>query len=171
MTYRICAGPLWLLLAAVACASAAAQDMRGQSGTAAGSSRSPGQAPQHAAVPDETGASSAATPPARPATKPPPRRPLRQIIDGASLPTVLDGYRPTLNPRAPATVAPSPGRSATAPATVPSAALPPPAQINSCQGGQCSDAAGARYQGGVGNASVNSQGRLCNRSGTTVQCF
>ena len=46
-----------------------------------------------------------------------------------------------------------------------------PAQINSCLGGVCTDTGGATYHTGVGNAAVNSGGRLCTRSGNTMQCF
>jgi hypothetical protein len=49
--------------------------------------------------------------------------------------------------------------------------VPPPATINQCIGGQCTDAAGRNYQIGTGNAGTDSSGRLCNRSGNTVQCF
>ena len=59
--------------------------------------------------------------------------------------------------------------------------LPPPArpapldrgpvQINSCLGGSCTDTNGATYNTGVGNAAVSSQGRLCTRTGNTMQCF
>ncbi len=53
----------------------------------------------------------------------------------------------------------------------PLAPSPAPAQINSCLGGTCTDTNGATYNTGVGNAAVNSQGRLCTRSGNTMQCF
>ncbi len=46
-----------------------------------------------------------------------------------------------------------------------------PVQINSCLGGTCTDTNGATYNTGVGNAAVNGQGRLCTRSGNTMQCF
>lgn len=48
---------------------------------------------------------------------------------------------------------------------------PGPAQINSCLGGTCTDTNGATYNTGVGNAAVNSQGRLCTRTANTMQCF
>ena len=76
-------------------------------------------------------------------------------------------------------------RIATVPEVVPSrplplAAPPPPqpapavagpAQINSCLGGTCTDTAGGTYNTGVGNAAVNNAGRLCTRTGNTMQCF
>jgi hypothetical protein len=49
--------------------------------------------------------------------------------------------------------------------------VPPPATINQCIGGQCTDTSGRSYQTGVGNAGTDSSGRLCNRSGNTMQCF
>jgi hypothetical protein len=48
---------------------------------------------------------------------------------------------------------------------------PPPATITQCIGSQCNDASGRSYQNGVGNAGTDSSGRLCNRSGNTMQCF
>ena len=46
-----------------------------------------------------------------------------------------------------------------------------PAQVNSCDGGGCTDTSGARYTGGVGNTVLDQNGRSCTRTGTTVQCF
>jgi hypothetical protein len=57
------------------------------------------------------------------------------------------------------------------PPAQPVAVVPGPAQINSCTGGICRDTGGATYNTGVGNAAVNGQGRLCTRSGDTMQCF
>lgn len=59
---------------------------------------------------------------------------------------------------------------------MPSALNPAPAgptssQVNSCVGATCTDASGATINSGVGNSTVNSQGRLCNRTGNTMQCF
>ncbi|MFC4933116.1 hypothetical protein [Massilia sp. GCM10023247] len=76
-------------------------------------------------------------------------------------------------------------RIATVPEVLPSrplplAAPPPPqpvpavagpVQINSCLGGNCTDTAGGTYNTGVGNAAVNDAGRLCTRTGNTMQCF
>lgn len=47
---------------------------------------------------------------------------------------------------------------------------PTSAQVN-CIGATCTDTSGATTTGSVGNASVNSAGRLCTRNGATVQCF
>jgi hypothetical protein len=57
------------------------------------------------------------------------------------------------------------------PPVLPVVLNPGPAQINSCIGGTCTDTSGATYNTGVGNAAVNGQGRLCTRSGNTMQCF
>ena len=59
--------------------------------------------------------------------------------------------------------------------TVPQPAAPQPAApsssvIRACQGSVCTDAAGNTFNGS-GNAGVNGNGRVCARTGTTVQCF
>jgi len=59
--------------------------------------------------------------------------------------------------------------------TVPQPAAPQPAApsssvIRACQGIACTDAAGKTFNGS-GNAGVDSNGRVCARTGTTVQCF
>ena len=65
----------------------------------------------------------------------------------------------------------SPGVPMAAPPPAqPQALRPGPEQVH-CLGNSCNDAAGARYQTGVGNAAVSSQGRLCTRHGSTMQCF
>lgn len=95
----------------------------------------------------------------------PKRRSVQQRIESmpASPPIVTDGYRPTLHPQPPRTPSASvQGVTGVAPA---------PAQINRCDGGGCIDASGARYNGGVGNTVIDSQGRNCTRTGVNVQCF
>jgi hypothetical protein len=68
--------------------------------------------------------------------------------------------------------APGPFQPLAAPPPVqPVALMPGPARINSCTGGICRDTGGGTYNTGVGNAAVNDQGRLCTRSGETMQCF
>lgn len=57
------------------------------------------------------------------------------------------------------------------PSAAPEPVVPSSNVINSCQGSFCTDAAGKTYNIGRGNAGVNSNGRLCNRTGATVQCF
>lgn len=90
--------------------------------------------------------------------KPPPkRRAVPAIIGSMPAPTAPQAYGPVLHPAAPQTPMP--------------ANLPPPAPINTCIGNQCTDASGNSYQTGVGNAALDSKGRLCNRNGTTMQCF
>ena len=68
-------------------------------------------------------------------------------------------------------VAVAPAAPLPLPPTRPAAPDPGPVQINSCLGGTCTDTNGATYNTGVGNAAVTSQGRLCTRSGNTMQCF
>lgn len=94
------------------------------------------------------------------------RRSVQQRIERMPppAPIVTDGYRPTLHPRGPII------------AGQPVPALPPPSppmpsQINSCDGGGCTDTSGARYTGGIGNTVLDQNGRSCTRTGTTVQCF
>lgn len=62
-------------------------------------------------------------------------------------------------------VAPPPATSAPAPVG------PTSSPVSACTGATCTDASGATTAGQVGNASVNSAGRLCNRTGNTMQCF
>jgi hypothetical protein len=58
-----------------------------------------------------------------------------------------------------------------APAEAPQPVVPSTAPLNSCIGGACRDAAGGSYNLGPTGTGVSSSGRLCSRSGTTVQCF
>ena len=46
-----------------------------------------------------------------------------------------------------------------------------PVPLNACDTGGCRDAAGSRYNGGIGNATVAPDGKVCNRNGTWLQCF
>lgn len=79
-------------------------------------------------------------------------RPLRQL-DGAA----VTGLLPT--PTGPV--------AAARPSPAPTTGL-----INSCQGSSCLDTGGNSINGlGSGNAGVNASGRLCTRTGGTVQCF
>jgi hypothetical protein len=114
---------------------------------------------QPAAAPVVTQGYRPAPPPLNPApnNEPAARRSVQEIIATmpAKPPVVTDGAQPSLTP----------------PAVPPSPNPPPAAQVNSCDAGGCTDVNGARYNSGVGDASVSGQGRLCNRSGTTVQCF
>ena len=82
------------------------------------------------------------------------RRSVQQQIDSAAR---------LASPNAPAMVAPA--------TSAPTAVVPTTSQVSPCIGATCTDATGATTAGTVGSSSVNSAGRLCNRSGTTVQCF
>lgn len=72
----------------------------------------------------------------------------------------------------PTIVTPKPQQDGAAlrPGVAPTPVVPTttPAQ---CVGATCTDASGATTAGAVGNASVNSAGRLCNRTGNSMQCF
>jgi len=117
----------------------------------------PGLAPAPAAapLPQATGPATLAP---RKDGKPPARRMGRHSAPQRVDPVPLVGAGPFLPPAAP-------------PPPQPVALVPGPAQINSCLGGSCTDTSGATYNTGVGNAAVNGQGRLCTRSGNTMQCF
>ena len=78
-------------------------------------------------------------------------------------------------------MAPRPLRAGEAQPTAAAVPIPPPlpapqptvpssSVIRACTGIVCTDAAGNTFNGS-GNAGVNSSGRLCARTGTTVQCF
>ena len=68
-------------------------------------------------------------------------------------------------------VAVAPAAPLPLPPARPLAPNPGPVHINSCLGGACTDTNGASYNTGVGNAAVDSQGRLCTRTANTIQCF
>lgn len=94
------------------------------------------------------------------------RRSVEQRIERMPKPApiVTDGYRPTLTVRSPSVYGqPSPA--------LPPPSPPMPAQVNSCDGGGCTDTSGARYTGGVGNTVLDQNGRNCTRTGTLIQCF
>jgi type IV secretory pathway VirB10-like protein len=109
-------------------------------------------------------------PSARPA--PPPKDPAQsqQRKDGkkASNRSARRSAPLRVDPVAAAPAAPLPQQL---PPTRPVTLDPGPVQINSCLGGTCTDTNGATYNTGVGNAAVNSQGRLCTRTANTMQCF
>ena len=58
-----------------------------------------------------------------------------------------------------------------APAVAPAPVGPTSRPVAGCVGATCTDTSGATTAGQVGNASVNSEGRLCNRTGNSMQCF
>jgi hypothetical protein len=73
-------------------------------------------------------------------------------------------------------VPPPRGHGALPPPAVPSTLAPPavpsaPRPLARCVGGACRDAGGVLYNGGVGNATLDPNGRLCNRDGVWLQCF
>ena len=58
-----------------------------------------------------------------------------------------------------------------APVAAPTPVGPTSRPVAGCVGATCTDTSGATTAGQVGNASVNSEGRLCNRTGNSMQCF
>lgn len=58
-----------------------------------------------------------------------------------------------------------------APPSAPSPANTAPLPLVGCDAGACRDAAGVRYNGGVGHATLDPNGRLCHRDGAWLQCF
>lgn len=87
----------------------------------------------------------------------PPRRAVPQIIERMPVPPQR-GHGAQPQPAAPSTFAPP---------AIPGAPRP----LAGCVGGACRDAAGVLYDGGVGNATLDPNGRLCNRDGAWLQCF
>jgi hypothetical protein len=89
------------------------------------------------------------------------RRAVPATIGTMPQPSAPQAYGPVLHDMAPQTTMPAPAP----------AGLPPPAVINNCVGGQCTDTSGNTYNTGAGNAALDSKGRLCTRNGQTMQCF
>jgi hypothetical protein len=121
-----------------------------------------------------------AAPPGRASEVDPSARPAAQPKDPAKADPRKDGKKAanrSARRSSPQRVDIVPPASASGPLLAPSAPAQPaalrpgPAQINSCPGGTCIDTSGTTYNTGVGNAAVSSQGRLCTRSGNTMQCF
>ena len=86
-----------------------------------------------------------------------------QPVAHRSVQQQIDSAARLASPNAPALVAPA--------TSAPTPVVPTTSQVSPCIGATCTDATGATTAGTVGSSSVNSAGRLCNRSGTTVQCF
>jgi hypothetical protein len=124
--------------------------------------------PRVGALPDPAtpAATPAAKPAAVPAKKPVKRRAVRQILDDDPL-----VYGPRLRSSVGVQPLPSPVPTPPGVQSVPYPVAPAPQVLNGCAGGACTDASGARYQGGVGTTLLSPQGRLCNDNGITVQCF
>jgi hypothetical protein len=100
-------------------------------------------------------------PPQRRKSQPARRRPARQPETEAMAPRPLHGEREA-----------SQGVPVPPPAAAPRPAAPGSNVINGCQGSVCMDASGKTYNGiSNGSAGVDASGRLCTRSGVTVQCF
>jgi hypothetical protein len=75
-------------------------------------------------------------------------------------------------PQRSAETTPSSGMPIPSPATAPRPVVPNSSVVGGCPGGVCADASGTSYNGlGSGNAGTSSSGRLCTRTGVTVQCF
>jgi hypothetical protein len=109
-----------------------------------------------------------ARPPAQSQTPPPalPRHPARQPATEPMAPRPL---RPAEALAGVPVAVPAP---VPAPQPVPRPVRPGASVIGSCQGNSCTDVNGNRYNGiGTGSAGVDSSGRLCARTGVTVQCF
>lgn len=133
-------------------------------------------APGAALTPAQTDAQSAAAMAAMtPAQKArlAPRRETGQVV-GSPLPTVTDGYRPTLTPPTPPGVPNVTGTLPVRPApaggasSAPNAPLPVP--VTNCSAGGCTGADGVRYNQGAAGVTIDPAGRTCHQVGTTVQC-
>lgn len=100
-------------------------------------------------------------------TNPNLRRPAWQPAAEPMAPRPLRSANAEASPAAAAPAVPVPAQ-----AIPPSPAGPTRSVIAGCQGNSCTDTSGRRYNGiGTGNAGVSSSGRLCTRSGVSVQCF
>lgn len=129
-----------------------------------------------AEVHDETDSLSGQT---QPQTQPQSRSQSRQPARQTTSPTLRrPAWQPATEPMAPRPLRSADGATPTAPVPVPVPATPPSpvapstAIIGSCQGSACTDVGGNRINGiGSGNAGVSGSGRLCTRTGTSVQCF
>jgi hypothetical protein len=118
---------------------------------------------------------------AREAPPPPARQPEKQLTDKQREELRRRAARRHQAWQGTGPMAPRPLRAGEAPPATAAVPIPPPlpapqptvpgsSVIRACQGIACTDAAGNTFNGS-GNAGVNSSGRACARTGTTVQCF
>lgn len=99
---------------------------------------------------------SSSQPPIRQLTVPPSTRPQPPAATPPPLPS------PVPPPRMPAPPAPP----------APARPVGPTTSVVNCSAGVCTEPSGATTPQGAGNASVNSEGRLCTRGAAgTIQCF
>ncbi len=139
-----------------------------------------------AEVHDETDSQSRQATPSQPRSSstpssPPSSRPVQepQASRQARPPSAprRPAWQPAAEPLAPRPLRPAEGTASVAvpvpaPVTPPRPVGPTSNVIGSCAGNVCRDTNGNSYNGiGTGTAGVNSSGRLCTRTGTTVQCF
>jgi hypothetical protein len=126
------------------------------------------------AIPDTSPAPATLTPVPTPAEKArlAPRRPTTQVV-ASPLPTVTDGYRPTLT-TPPANASGMPNPVGTLPVDpTPSGMTPPaplPVPVTNCTAGGCTGADGVRYNAGAAGVMVDPSGRTCRKVGNTMQC-
>ncbi|MBC7860219.1 MAG: hypothetical protein H7Z39_15915 [Burkholderiaceae bacterium] len=73
--------------------------------------------------------------------------------------------------RMPPSIAPPTPIHRPAPPPAPLTTNTSPLPLVDCAAGACRDAAGVRHEGGVGNATLDPNGRLCHRDGVWLQCF
>lgn len=109
----------------------------------------------------------------RPQTRQQPRQQRRAVQQNIQRVPPISTASPSYGPVLDAPAAGPIVRGSVPPSSMPTPAppgLPGPAVINSCTGNTCTDAAGNTYNTN-GAAGVNSQGRLCNKVGNTMQCF
>lgn len=94
-----------------------------------------------------------------------PCRPAPQVAPRRAVPQVIG--------RMPATQMPPPVlHYQGVPGAPPAAPVPTlPQPLGACDSGGCRDAAGSRYNGGAGNATLDANGRICHRNGAFIQCF
>ncbi len=103
--------------------------------------------------------------PCRPAPPRPGRRAVPQVL--STMPVQSRARQPA---DAPPSVTVAPGTPQAAASRPPSQPSPTPSAIIGCDSGGCRDAGGARYNGGVGNAVIDRNGKLCTRDGAFLRC-